>query len=62
MASSWLKGEFAKTVILDDWDADMNHDGSNSRGWRVYVGDWGHVGDEMYAICAVKPVFLWHGK
>ena len=50
------------TVECKDWDANADHDGSNSLGWRVYCGDWGHVGESRYAICAVKPAYLWHGK
>ena len=22
----------------------------------------GHVGENRYAICAIKPAFMWHGK
>jgi hypothetical protein len=44
------------------WDADADHDGSNSLGWRVYCEDWGHVGDDHYAIVAVKPAWMWYGK
>lgn len=58
----WLKGEGAKTVECVDWDADADHDGDNERGWRVYCEDWGSVGNESYAICAIKPVYLWYGK
>jgi hypothetical protein len=50
------------TVKCEGWDANADHDGSNSLGWRVHCGDWGHVGSCHYSICAVKPVYLWHGK
>ena len=59
---SWLNSKEAKEIETVDWDKDADHDGSNSVGWRVYCEDWGHVDHESYAICAVKPVFLWHGK
>lgn len=59
---SWLKSPQADTVEKTGWDADTQHDGSNSDGWRVYCEDWGHVAENHYAICAVKPVKLWHGK
>lgn len=62
IAFQWLKSDEAKRVPCIDNDADLDHDGDNSLGWRVYLEDWGHVGDECYAICCVKPVFLWHGK
>jgi hypothetical protein len=58
----WLKTEEASSVKLGDWEMNLDHDGHNSLGWRVYCEDWGHVGGEHYAIAAVKPCYLWHGK
>lgn len=58
----WLVGDFAKTVELSKWCGDQDHDGHNSNGWQVYVDDWGHVGDQRYSICAIKPAYMWHGK
>lgn len=60
--SAWLLGDDAKKTQLTGWDEDYEHDGSNSRGWRVYCEDWGHVASHFEAICAIKPVYLWHGK
>ncbi len=62
LVSLWLKSEQAKTVKCEKWDADADHDGSNGLGWRVYCGDWGHVGNESYGICAIKPAWMWYGK
>jgi hypothetical protein len=62
MAFEWLVSDEAKQIECVDEDADCDHDGSNSLGWRVFVGEWGHVGNETYSICAVKPAYLWHGK
>ena len=62
MVQLWLSGDFAKTVKLSDWCGDSDHDGHNSMGWQVYCEDWGHVGSNPYAICAIKPAFMWHGK
>lgn len=59
---SWLKGEQAASMKCEGWDADADHDGDNSMGWRVYCEDWGHVADISYALCAVRPAFMWHGK
>lgn len=60
---SWLSNDKEKVKIkLTSWDRDADHDGHNGQGWRVYCGDWGHVGGSSYAICAVKPVYLWYGK
>jgi hypothetical protein len=62
IVSAWLKSDEAKKVKGGKWEDDYEHDGSNSEGWRVYCEDWGHIGDETYAICAIKHVYLWHGK
>ena len=62
---AWLKQEFeakVPTVELTGWDIDEDHDGHNSRGWRVYCEAWGHVGDMWSAIVAVTPAYMWHGK
>lgn len=61
MAFEWLKSDEAKTVPLEGWDADSDHDGSNELGWRVYTEDWGHVSGEWNAF-AVKPAYMWYGK
>ena len=62
MIWEWLKSDQAKSVPLLDWDADIDQDGHNSRGWRVYCGNWGHIGSIQYAITAIQPAMLWHGK
>lgn len=62
VAFTWLDSPEAKAMKLEDWDANHDHDGSNSRGWRVYVEDWGHVGKWHESLCAVRPAFMWHGK
>jgi len=60
---SWLQTpKIIETVELVKWEGNADHDGHNTVGWEVYVEDWGHVGGDSYAICAVKPVYLWHGK
>lgn len=59
---AWLKSDQATTVACEGWDANVEHDGHNGPGWRVFCSDWGHVGDHHSAICAIKPVFLWYGK
>lgn len=63
LVEQWLEGDFAETVKPSKWCGNADHDGSNSRGWQVYVDDWGHVGIAGYrAICGIKPAFMWHGK
>lgn len=39
-----------------------DHDGSNSKGWRVYNEAWGHVSDDWAAFVAIEPVWALHGK
>lgn len=59
----WLdQKETWKNTKFMDWDIKSDHDGSSEKGWRVWVGDWGKVGDELYTICAVRPSYLWLGK
>jgi hypothetical protein len=59
---AYLKSDDAKTVECTGWDGVCDHDGSDSSGWRVYCGDWGHIGNVSSTIVAIKPVVLWHGK
>jgi len=58
---AWLRGPAAAKIKLEGFDVDMEHDGSNIKGWRVFCGDWGRVADYT-AICAVTPAFMWLGK
>lgn len=61
----WLTAQFLsgmKFSVACNWDGDCDHDGSNSKGWRCYVGDWGHVADDWGVVCAVIPAYMWHGK
>ena len=62
MVEQWLASEEAASMEFESWDADQDHDGSNSMGWRVYCEDWGHVADRYQAICAIRPAYMWHGK
>lgn len=60
---AWLQTEEAKAIPLEGWDKDADHDGHNSRGWRVFCEDWGHVGTAGYrAIVGITPAYMWHGK
>lgn len=62
IVKSWLATEEAKSVPLADWEKDIDHDGDNIEGWRLYVEDWGHVDGQWGALCAVKRVMLWLGE
>lgn len=61
-AWKWLQSDESKTVVLSDFCDNQEHDGHNTQGWQVYIEDWGKVGKNDYALCAIKPAYLWHGK
>ncbi len=52
---AWLEGEA-------DYGQPPDHDGDNSKGWRVYNEDWGFAGDWRCCFVAVQPVWAMHGK
>ena len=60
--TNWLDTDFAKEVELGPWCSDIDQDGENIKGWQVYVEDWGHVGDQHYSVCAIRPALIWCGK
>lgn len=60
MVLGWLSDVDIRDIEMGRWDVDQ--DGHNSIGWRVYCEDWGKVGGNSSAICAVKPAFMWYGK
>ncbi|KKM73518.1 hypothetical protein LCGC14_1409660 [marine sediment metagenome] len=60
---SWLELQPTwKEFSFPGWTEDNHHDGHNSKGWRVFCEDWGHVGGNHYSIVAIAPAYLWHGK
>lgn len=58
----WLTTDEAKRIPKGDMCDNADHDGDNEMGWQVYCESWGHVGGNRYAICAVRPAYLWYGK
>lgn len=55
--------DFARRWLAEaDYGKQPDHDGSNSKGWRVYNEAWGHVEDVRRAIVAVAPAWAMHGK
>lgn len=54
--------EYEKYRADFNWDKDMDHDGHNSSGWRVYTGPWGQVDGNYRIPYAIRPIFAWHGK
>lgn len=37
----WLSSDEADTVEPADWEDDLDHDGDNENGWRLYTEEWG---------------------
>lgn len=60
----WEAAAVSVKAWLDatDYANEPDHDGDNSKGWRIYNEAWGHVGTYRGAICAVEPAWLEHGK
>lgn len=46
----------------EEYHEELDHDGSNGRGWRVYNEAWNRVGSEWQTSFAVLPVWIWYGK
>jgi hypothetical protein len=64
---NWLDSDEAKTVEFGSWENNVDHDGDNDKGWRLYTEDWGCIKEtehtiDHYSIGAFKPVWLWYGK
>lgn len=45
-----------------EYDFEPDHDGHNTKGWRIYNEGWGHVDRDWQAVVAVTPVWAMHGK
>ena len=58
----YLKSEHAKNIETEEWEDDIDFDGSTSLGWRLYTEDWGSIDGYNGSYLAVKPVYLWYGK
>ena len=61
IVQQWLNGSFAQMVECTGTDEDIDQDGHNKRGWRVYVEDAdGYC--PHHVICRIKPAYTWYGK
>src|SRR5512137_1141035 len=50
-------------VTFDKWEADIDQDGTNTKGFRINTMAWGQIDDESpYSFLLVKPVYIWYGK
>ncbi len=55
MVKEWLKNDA-------EYGSEPDHDGSNSRSWRVYNETWGLIDHNHYAFVAIAPEWAMHGK
>lgn len=65
MLWKWLQDskQAEEFKITESWDKDIDHDGSNSRGWRLYTEDWGVIGKFSHgSYLAFVPRYNWYGK
>lgn len=63
MIKQYLEDETAWTdTSFEDWDKDAQHDGHNTKGWRVYCEGWGHIQGHTGAFIAIRPAYMWMGK
>ena len=59
----WLAKADRSKFQLKDWDARYNDsDVQCEEAWRVYVEDWGHVGNSHCTVATVLPAWAWLGK
>ena len=57
LAWGWLQNQ-----PEEKYECNLDHDGSNGKGFKVYNEDWGHVAESHYAFLGVLPVWAWYGK
>lgn len=39
-----------------------DHDGHDTKGWRIYNESWGHIEELRSAFVAITPEWAMHGK
>lgn len=61
-------GPFETEIVVNAWLAsadygrEPDHDGSNTKGCRVYNDTWGHAAGYWQAFAVIEPAWLMHGK
>lgn len=58
MMANWVEMWLANEA---NYPKEPDHDGSNTKGWRVYVNAWGVIPD-YGSFVAVEPHWIMHGK
>jgi hypothetical protein len=55
--------DFAKRWLAEqDYGPQLDHDGDNCKGWRLYNESWGRVEGYTYGFVAVQPAWAMYGK
>ncbi len=55
--------DFAHRWLAEaEYGPEMDHDGHNTKGFRIYNNAWSRVEGYSGSIVAVKPEWAWHGK
>lgn len=58
-----LAVEFAwQWLQAQDYGRELDHDGSNHKGFIMFNDAWGHVGGDHYAVIAIGPAWAMVGK
>jgi hypothetical protein len=55
---SWLRSSQKSVANYEN----ERGDAANAPGWIVYVGEWGHIVNDIGSACAIKPFWCWIGK
>lgn len=65
LIEEYLKTDVAELTEFKRWEASYSDDYgdvTDEPGWVVYCEDWGHIGNDFYAIVAVKKAYMWYGR
>jgi hypothetical protein len=55
--------DFAQRWLAEqDYGREPDHDGHNKKGWRIITSNWGFVGSDRAAVCAILPWWATYGK
>lgn len=63
-----INAEEAEVIVKNwckevaDYGTQPDHDGDNSRSWRIFCESWGHIDHNHYTFAAVEPYWAEYGK
>ena len=59
----WLDSDESNDIETNgEWESNHQHDGHNTKGWKLYSEDWGKVDGDWTNIAAFKRIYCWYGK